>query len=80
MLQRAGGQTFVATHSITDIPGIMTPALQTGDSYESLLADVMREIDGGLSQMTEADRSGAIAQIHAIAENVRSRQEQSAGR
>jgi len=70
----------LATHSITDIQNSKAPIPQSGDSYQNLLADVMREMNGGLSEMPEAERTSAIAQIHAIAENVRKRQEQSAGR
>jgi hypothetical protein len=71
---------FMATHSITDVHDGKVTEPQPGDSYQNLLADVMSEVNSGLAEMPAAERSGAIAQIHAIAENVRKRQEQSTGR
>ena len=65
----------MATQSIAEIQGDRVPPT-SGDSYQSLLADVMREINDGLSEMPETERATAVAQIHAIAENVRKRQEQ----
>jgi hypothetical protein len=45
------------------------------DSPEKLLADVLREMDTSLSAMSDRDRENAVTEIHAIAENVRLRQE-----
>jgi hypothetical protein len=50
-----------------------------GDSYEKLLADTLSLMDDGLSKMSPAERTKAIADIHAIAEGIRNREVQSAG-
>jgi hypothetical protein len=50
------------------------------DSREALLKDVVRGINEGIDGMQPVDRKRAIADIHAIAENVRKRQAKSAGR
>jgi hypothetical protein len=49
-------------------------ASQSKDSYEKLLNDVMSEVNAGLDKMSSDQRVRAIAEIHTIAENVRTRQ------
>jgi hypothetical protein len=58
------------THSVK----AATKSAPSGDSREKLLKDVMREIGVGLEGMSSPDRLRAIAEIHSIAENVRTRQ------
>jgi len=70
----------LATQPISDFQDIETTASRSGDSREKLLADLMREADVNLDRMPAAERARALAEIHAIAEGVRKRQEQSAGR
>ena len=53
---------------------------QSGDSREKLLKDVMREMNIGLDEMSPTERASAIANIHAIAENIRKRQVESVAR
>jgi hypothetical protein len=48
-------------------------ASQSGDSREQLISDVLREINAGIDEMPAGERTRAIADIHAIAENVRKR-------
>jgi len=66
-------------HSATQTRAEQT-SLSTLDSFEDLLADVMGELNEALSAMSSDDRSHAVAEIHTIAEGVRLRQGQSAGR
>jgi hypothetical protein len=70
----------MATHPIYDYGKTDVAASRDGDSHDKLLNDVMREVSAGLEKMPATKRSRAIAKIHSIAENVRSRQAQSAGR
>ena len=66
-----------ATRPILRKTGSMKTAVKvahSGDSRETLLKDVMREINAGLDGMLPGDRKRAITGIHTIAENVRKRQ------
>lgn len=67
------GETRMATHSATQQREDDVVASPSQDSYEKLLEDVTSEMDAGLSQMSARKRSKAVAEIHAIAENVRLR-------
>ena len=67
----------MATHPLAEREPLSEP---TSDSYQELLADVMKEIDDGLSMMPEDERIKAVADIHTIAEDVRLRQARSSGR
>jgi hypothetical protein len=66
----------MATHYMPEDQINKTAKPQSGDSREKLLADVMEEINSGLSKMTPKNRSKAVAEIHAIADGVRQRQGQ----
>ena len=70
----------MATHPIYDYGKTGAATSRTGDSHEKLLNDVMREVSVELENMPATKRTRAIAKIHSIAENVRNRQVQSAGR
>ena len=61
-------------------PRVSLKVVRSEDSRETLLNDVMREMNAGLDGMKSTDRKRAIADIHAIAENVRKRQAKSTGR
>ena len=70
----------MATHPICDFVRTDAGTSQAGDSHEKLLNDVMREVSAGLEKMPATKRTRATAKIHSIAENVRKRQAQPAGR
>jgi len=61
----------MAAHAISTREGIAAEKLPVADTYDSLLADVISEMNVGLSKMSKPERKEAIAGIHAIAENVR---------
>ena len=64
----------MATHAIPAQESTAAAKPGIADSYDSLLADVMSEMNAGLSKMSGPEREEAVAEIHAIAENVRKRQ------